>query len=494
MAEPEDKDNESIKDEKVVDEASEKAAFETEAELKTDQDPGEIPAEAGPVSIEDLLAAGGNEEQAAEPEDKDNQAVENEASGEETHEIEASESEGEINADPGAGEIPTEAGPSIEELFQSSGQASEAEPAGSDAFERATFETEAELKTDQGPGVPAGPSFVEDLFAAAGNETQSAEPEDKENEITANEGAGGEISEEESKWNADPGPDGSSVENGPFPAEEPPLKQVDEAQVDADKPDAVERAETDRDEASEAEAELQAEPGEILIESGAPSTEGLPSTTEQVDEAKKEQSSPKLSLLKVLTGLIGPVRKKLGALLQAPLSVLSRARVIFGKGIQIALPHSIWTFIKEKRKLIVVCSICLAGLVAVFVGVRLGQRYYSGSKSLLGKADILAGIQGQAVTMKPFLIAFDRSDTDVFLRMELNLVVDDNDERVVREIKAKELVLREAIYVFFATKELPFVKKGNKDKHLSEELCRTVNAYLKNGKVQRIVFSEYAFV
>ncbi|MFH1147784.1 MAG: flagellar basal body-associated FliL family protein [Pseudomonadota bacterium] len=380
-----------------------------------------------------------------------------------------------------------------------------------EAPERAASAIGAEFKAEVEPAetpVKMDAASIDDLFSSAGqvSDAQPAVPEDKENEAAKDEAAGEEAPETAAsaigvEFNADMGLGESPVETGSGSMEDPfPFAgQINETQP-AESED--EKNETVKDDAAEVEAYVEESrektdpgPGEIPIESGSSSTEELHPGGEEVEDGQTKTSPVRLVLLKV-TGVLRAVKKTIAFVLNTCLSGIRSLSQKIPKihAIKKILPDSIWDFIRARRKLVVVCSICLVGLVAVLFAVRLGQRYYSGNKDVINKSDILAEIQGKAVTMKPFLIAFDRTDSDVFLRMELNLVLHDNDERTRQEIKTKELILREAVYIFFTSKQLTSVKKGNKDKYFLEELCRTVNAYLKNGRVQRIVFSEYAFV
>lgn len=175
--------------------------------------------------------------------------------------------------------------------------------------------------------------------------------------------------------------------------------------------------------------------------------------------------------------------------------ILNFSRTVWGRGkpfLARVVPPSIWAFVGQNKKVVFIILACFLTLGTAVSSFLLGRRYYSHS-SLSSPSEgesAKAVIKGERYSLKPFLIPFNEGGTDVFLRVRIDFVTD---EGVVPEIMRKELMLREAIYVFFLSKKLDAVQQGQNDKALADELRRGLNNYLRPKRIQKILFVDYVF-
>ncbi|MEW6326983.1 MAG: flagellar basal body-associated FliL family protein [Thermodesulfobacteriota bacterium] len=172
--------------------------------------------------------------------------------------------------------------------------------------------------------------------------------------------------------------------------------------------------------------------------------------------------------------------------------ILDFFRAVWGKSKPFfarIIPASIWTLAGQNKKIALITLACFLILGTAVSSFLLGRRYYSDS-SLPEEKSAKAVIKGERYSLKPFLIPFNEGGTDVFLRVRVDFVTE---EGVVPEVRRKELMLREAIYAFFLSKELNAVRQGQNDRALADELRRILNNYLRPKKIQRILFVDYVF-
>ena len=172
--------------------------------------------------------------------------------------------------------------------------------------------------------------------------------------------------------------------------------------------------------------------------------------------------------------------------------ILDFSRAVWGKSksfLARIVPASIWTVAGQNKRLVFIILACFLILGTAVSSFLLGRRYDSHS-SLSGEKRAQAVIKGERYSLKPFLIPFNEGGTDVFLRVRVDFVTE---EGVASEIRRKELMLREAIYAFFLSKELDAVQQGQNDKALADELRRVLNNYLRPKRIQKVLFVDYVF-
>lgn len=157
----------------------------------------------------------------------------------------------------------------------------------------------------------------------------------------------------------------------------------------------------------------------------------------------------------------------------------------------IRLPAWVTGFIRKKKKLVILGLISLAICVTAVLSFQLGTRYTNTTLGFPGNKTA-AKYKGYPYKLKPFLIAFEVQEPCAFLRFEIDLVAENS--RTVAEIKGKELILREAIYTFFLSRDFNSVRMGQKDKGLSAALAQFVNRYLQRGKIRDVLFAYYGFI
>ncbi len=147
----------------------------------------------------------------------------------------------------------------------------------------------------------------------------------------------------------------------------------------------------------------------------------------------------------------------------------------------------------RRKKIIALVSIGAAILVVVGASLFAVQKYYHGATtSLLGRDGASGVTRENTLRLRPFLIAYDDQESDVFLHVTVDLVADTTD--TVRAMRERELILREAIYVFFLSKDLSSIREGQKkNKALRGELCRLVSGYLHKAAIRDVLFAKYTF-
>lgn len=198
-------------------------------------------------------------------------------------------------------------------------------------------------------------------------------------------------------------------------------------------------------------------------------------------EGKGEKGEEKIPAEAAYSGLAG--------------KILNFFRTVLGRGkpfLARVVPPSIWAFAGQNKKVVFIILACFLILGTAVSSLLLGRRCYSHSSlsSPSGEKSAKAVIKGDTYSLKPFLIPFNEGGTDVFLRVQVGLVTE---EGVVPEIRRKEPILREAIYVFFLSKKLDAVQQGQNDKAFADELRRVLNNYLRPKRIQKILFVDYVF-
>ncbi len=175
--------------------------------------------------------------------------------------------------------------------------------------------------------------------------------------------------------------------------------------------------------------------------------------------------------------------------------ILNPSKIIWEKGKSFLVnivPSAIRPFFSRRKKAVfVILALVLTSSIAVF-------------SSLLGKKDqVTSGLscpsenrivgtetKTEKYRLKPFLVPFSQGGTDIFLRLEIDLVTE-KDAAV--KIKGKELVLREAIYAFFLSKNLDSVQQGQTDHKIGDKLRQALNEYLGQEMIREVSFVNYVF-
>lgn len=101
----------------------------------------------------------------------------------------------------------------------------------------------------------------------------------------------------------------------------------------------------------------------------------------------------------------------------------------------------------------------------------------------------ITGPQEYKITFKPFTVAQPSGNSVKFL--EATFVGISKDEKVIKESKSKELVLRDAIYYYLSNKTHGYLIDPKNTLVIKQDLLDIVNGYLISGKMEDILLENY---
>lgn len=101
----------------------------------------------------------------------------------------------------------------------------------------------------------------------------------------------------------------------------------------------------------------------------------------------------------------------------------------------------------------------------------------------------VTGPQEYKITFEPFTVAQPSGNSVKFL--EATFVGISKDEKVIKESKSKELVLRDAIYYYLSNKTHGHLIDPKNALVIKQDLLDIVNGYLISGKMEDILLENY---
>lgn len=101
----------------------------------------------------------------------------------------------------------------------------------------------------------------------------------------------------------------------------------------------------------------------------------------------------------------------------------------------------------------------------------------------------ITGPQEYKITFEPFTVAQFSGNIIKFL--EATFVGISKDEKVIKESKSKELVLRDAIYYYLSNKTHGYLIDPKNTLVIKQDLLDIVNGYLVSGKMEDILLENY---
>ena len=153
----------------------------------------------------------------------------------------------------------------------------------------------------------------------------------------------------------------------------------------------------------------------------------------------------------------------------------------------------------RKRKKVIAAS--LAGAFILIAGIAIWYfilREVPGEEEAAPGATVIvvpspAAITGPdelPISMQPFLVPQkDAEGRERFLRMQISSL--STDENVIREVKEKNLVLRDAIYYYLRNKPHEYMLDPDSLPTIKQDLLDIINGYLGQGKLEDLFVENY---
>ena len=153
----------------------------------------------------------------------------------------------------------------------------------------------------------------------------------------------------------------------------------------------------------------------------------------------------------------------------------------------------------RKRKLRI-----LAGLATLFVAIAGAAAWFfflrevptveeaapSATVIVVPSPATITGPNELPITMQPFLVPQqDAQGRERFLRIQLSSV--SPDENTLREVKEKNMVLRDAIYYYLRNKPHEYMLDPANLPTIKEDLLDIINGYLGRGKLEDLFIENY---
>ena len=153
----------------------------------------------------------------------------------------------------------------------------------------------------------------------------------------------------------------------------------------------------------------------------------------------------------------------------------------------------------RKRKLLILTGLALlfiviAGAASWFFFLRevptVEEAAPSATVIVVPSPATITGPNELPITMQPFLVPQqDAQGRERFLRIQLSSV--SPDETIIREVKEKNLVLRDAIYYYLRNKPHEYMLDPDNLPTIKEDLLDIINGYLGRGKLEDLFIENY---
>lgn len=150
---------------------------------------------------------------------------------------------------------------------------------------------------------------------------------------------------------------------------------------------------------------------------------------------------------------------------------------------------------KDRKKLFLVIIIFL--LIALLITVYL--LFFSGKKDIPPTDPVTTEERpalepeepafDEIINLEPFMVEIRTQESIRFLHTKFSLPA--HNEKLAREIKDKNIILRDAIYYYLNNQEIIFLLNKDNTSRIKNDLLSVVNQYLSSGNIEDILIEEY---
>lgn len=95
----------------------------------------------------------------------------------------------------------------------------------------------------------------------------------------------------------------------------------------------------------------------------------------------------------------------------------------------------------------------------------------------------------EIINFEPFMVEMITQEGIRFLHTKLSLPA--HNERLAREIRDKNVILRDAIYYYLNNQETIFLQNKDNTSRIKNDLLSVVNQYLSSGNIKDMLIEEY---
>ncbi len=151
---------------------------------------------------------------------------------------------------------------------------------------------------------------------------------------------------------------------------------------------------------------------------------------------------------------------------------------------------------KDNKKIFLSISIFLLIVLLLIIYLL----FFSGKKDIPAPQDPAATQEQTAIepeepvfdeiiNLEPFMVEMRTQESIRFLHARFSLPA--HNERLAREIRDKNIILRDATYYYLNNQETIFLQNKDNTDRIKNDLLSVVNQYLSSGNVKDILIEEY---